>query len=138
MAHKGVVGAVALGACAYAGMERFKDWSVEREREEREQMLRDRQDEYIRRLEESQRKKGKRSAKTRLGGFEGEIGLELAFQSKVYERLEEILYGLVVKVGEEGKDLRRYENLQQLNLPLMSNEVNGLWFMYIFHLNSSH
>ena len=121
MAHKGVVGAVALGACAYAGMERFKDWSVEREREEREQMLRDRQDEYIRRREESQRKKGNMSARQQLGE---ELKAGMAFQSKVYERLEEILYGLVARVGEEGGGLRRYENLQQLNLPLMSNEVS--------------
>lgn len=124
MAHKGVVGAVALGACAYAGMERFKDWSVEREREEREQMLRDRQDEYIRRLEESQRKKGNMSARQQLRGGLEELKAGMAFQSKVYERLEEILYGLVARVGEEGGGLRRYENLQQLNLPLMSYEVS--------------
>ena len=120
MAHKGVVGAVALGACGYAAMERFKEWEVEKEREEREQFVRDREAEYIRRLEESQRKKGNRSARE---GVEADLIMGNLFQSKVYERLEDILYGLAVQVGGEGKPLRN-GNLQQLNLPLMSNEVS--------------
>ena len=53
MANKAVVGAVALGVCGYTALERLKDWEVEKEREERQQAIRDEQAEYIRRHEES-------------------------------------------------------------------------------------
>ena len=49
--------------------------------------------------------------------------MDKLFQSTVYSRVEDIIYGLAVRVDEEGKPLRN-ENLQQLNFPLMSNEVS--------------
>ena len=61
MANKAVVGAVALGVCGYTALERLKDWEVEKEREERQQAIRDERAEYIRRHEESLRKRGNRS-----------------------------------------------------------------------------
>ena len=125
MANKAVVGAVALGVCGYTALERLKDWEVEKEREERQQAIRDERAEYIRRHEESLRKRGNRSnTRNNMGGIENII-MDKLFQAQVYSIIEEKLYHLAVRVGEEGKPyLRGENNLQQLNLPLMSNEVS--------------
>ena len=127
MAHKGVVGAVALGVAGYAAHERFKDWEVEQERREREQEEQDRRDEYMRRLEEAERKRGESSAMR--SGIAGDLIAQREFQVKVYAHLDEILYGLVMRCKDEGTPLRS-EGLRQLKLPLMSHEVsehNDIW-----------
>ena len=121
MANKAVVGALALGVAGYTAIERLKDWEVEKEREEREQSIKDARAEYIRRLEESQRKRGRRSANKRdEGGIAADYLSDKLFQSRVYSHLEDVLYELAVRVGEEGGKLRN-ENLKQLYLPLMGN-----------------
>jgi len=118
MANKAVIGAVAAGIAGYAAKESFKDWQVERERKNREQAQRDREEEMERRLEEKLRKEGVRSFKDEMNG----IATNREFQMKVFSHLEEMLFGLTVKVGEgEGATLQN-RNHQMLNLPLMSNE----------------
>ena len=127
MANKAVVGAVALGVCGYTALERFKDWEVEKEREEREQTERDQQAEYIRKHEESLRKKG--SMSDRKFGAAVNMMTDKIFQASVYAAMEDILYELAVKVGEEGRPFIGETNLQQLNLPLMGNKVS-LYYYY--------
>lgn len=127
MAHKPVVGAVALGVGVYAAMERFKDWEVEQERKKRDRAEQDRREEYLRRLRESQRKRGVDDMSASAAREDAAVNyvINRAFQTGVYSRLEEILYGLAERAGEEGRPVRD-GNLQGLNLPLMSNEVSGL------------
>ena len=113
MANKAVLGAMAIGLAGYTGMERIKDWQIERERENQVQAQRDHEAEMERRLEEKLRKQGNRSVKDQMSGSK-------LFQMKVYSHLEDMLLGLAVKVGEEAPLHNR--NLQMLNLPLMNNE----------------
>ena len=46
---------------------------------------------------------------------------EMQFSEGVWSRVEDILYDLILKVGEDGKPLRN-SNRAFLNLPLMSTE----------------
>eukprot|EP00984_Skeletonema_dohrnii_P026766 scaffold16164_cov186-Skeletonema_dohrnii-CCMP3373.AAC.1 len=118
MANKAVIGAVAAGIAGYAAKESFKDWQVERERKNREQAQRDREEEMERRLEEKLRKEGVRSFQNEMD----DIATNREFQMKVFSHLEEMLFGLTVKVGEGEGATFQNRNHQMLNLPLMSNE----------------
>lgn len=122
MAHKGVVGAVAVGLGLYSANEWRKDWEVENERKKRELEEQDHRDELMRRLEESERRSGGRSAAAYQAEMEN-LFLDRDFQVRVFSHLDQLLYGLVVRVGEEGTPLRN-SNLQLLDLPLLSNEVS--------------
>jgi O6-methylguanine-DNA--protein-cysteine methyltransferase len=123
MANKAVVGAVAIDLSGYVVMERLKDWAVERERKNQEQAQRDYEAEMERRIEEKMLKQGNRSAQDPMSGIATDLLIEKEFQMKVYSHLEEMLFGLTVKVGEEGARLHD-RNLHMLNLPLMSNEYD--------------
>jgi len=123
MANKAVVGAMAIGLGGYVAVEHLKDWAVERERRNQEQAQRDHEAEMERRLEEKLRKQGNRSAQAQMSGVATDVLIEREFQMKVYSHLEEMLFGLTVKVGEEGAPLHN-RNLHMLNLPLMSNEYD--------------
>ncbi len=118
MANKVVVGAIAAGIAGYTLHEKISDWEAEREREEREQEKRDQEEESKRRLEERLRRQGDRS----MNGAANDIMVEKEFQSRVFSYLEEMLFGLTVKIGESEGATRHDRNLQMLNLPLMSNE----------------
>ena len=120
MANKAVVSVAALGIGAYTLNEQFKDWQVKKERQKREQEAQDRADVLQRRLEESQKKKGQK--RKNLLGTEGDILMERLFTMRVYAQVEDILYEIIMKVGEAAKK-DTYSNLQQLNLPLMDNMV---------------
>jgi len=120
MANKAVVGAVAIDLSGYVVMERLKDWAVERERKNQEQAQRDCEAEMERRIEEKMLKQGNRSAQDPMSGIATDLLIEKEFQMKVYSHLEE-MFGLTVKVGEEGAPLHD-RNLHMLNLT--SNEYD--------------
>lgn len=124
MANKVVVGAIAAGIAGYALTEKVREMEVNRERERREQEHRDRAEESKRRLEEKLRKEGYRSMRAEMDSITNDRMVQGEFQKRFFSYLEEMLFGLTVKIGEgEGTTLHN-RNLQTLNLPLMSNECN--------------
>ena len=124
MANKVVVGAMAAGLAGYALTEKVREMEVKRERERREQELRDRAEESERRLEEKLRRKGNKSMRAQINGAANEMMVQREFQTKFFSYLEEMLFSLTVKIGEGKGATLHNRNLQMLNLPLMSNEYD--------------
>ena len=115
MANKAVVGLAAMGVSAYAINEQLQDWRARKERERIQRQIQDNIDALQMRIEGVQRKKK--------GGRDGfaDVLHEMQFTKGVWSRVEDILYDLVLKVGENAKPLRN-SNRAFLNLPLMSTE----------------
>ena len=115
MANKAVVGLAAMGVSAYAINEQLQDWRARKERERIQRQRQDNIDALQMRIEGVQRKKK--------GGRDGfaDVLHEMQFTKGVWSRVEDILYDLVLKVGENAKPLRN-SNRAFLNLPLMSTE----------------
>ena len=117
MANKAVVGLAAVGVSAYAINEQLQDRRARKERERIQRQRQDNIDSLQMRIEGAQRKKKEK------GGMEGfaDVLHEMQFSEGVWSRVEDILYDLILKVGEDGKPLRN-SNRAFLNLPLMSTE----------------
>ena len=117
MANKAVVGLAAVGVSAYAINEQLQDWRARKERERIQRQRQDNIDALQMRIEGVQRKKKEK------GGMEGyaDVMHEMQFTKGVWSRVEDILYDLILKVGEDGKPMRN-SNRALLNLPLMSTE----------------
>jgi len=101
MANKVVIGAAALGISVYKANEYYQEQLVEREQEERQQLEQDKRETYYQHMVERERKHGgKRSRKG--GGAVSDHIIEQAFQAAVFSHMDDILFALLLEIGEKG------------------------------------
>ena len=120
MSNKAVIGAAALGISVYKANEYFKDRQVEKEMEERLQLEQDRHQAYYRRMAESEQKRGKQKQRGGMGSNAG--ASHRIFQAALFSQIDELLFELILKVGDDEDESNRIFDKQHVNLPLMSNE----------------